>query len=416
MSLSARLHALTEGFAISVDSIRANKVRAGLTILGVAVGVMVVVLMSAAIHGLNASVAESFESAGPNSFSVNRFPMVFENCDGTEGTCKWLRNPEITLDEARVLEDLESVGGVVASTGTGMPVKYRDRSLPSVRTEAYSPNWLEINGGDIIGGRSFTYAENAAASRVMIVNEILAERLFGDSDPLDKRVTVKGAQFEVIGVYKSPPGFFSGGDSPTAIVPFITATRYLGARPEWTSLTVRPRDGYERDQVIDDVTAAMRGRRGLKPRTENNFAIITQEKLFEVWGKLTGVFFLVMLVLASIGLLVGGVGVVAIMMISVTERTREIGVRKALGATKATILLQFLIESVTLTGIGALTGLLVGWVLTLIIKSATPIPASIPAWSVMAALGASAFTGIAFGLLPAARAARLDPVEALRHE
>jgi putative ABC transport system permease protein len=179
---------------------------------------------------------------------------------------------------------------------------------------------------------------------------------------------------------------------------------------------VRPFPTVARDDALDEVTALMRARRGLRPAQENNFAVITQDKLFEVWGKLTNVFFLVMLVLASIGLLVGGVGVVAIMMISVTERTREIGVRKALGATKGTILLQFLIESVTLTGIGALAGLTLGWLIALAVRQNTPIPTEVPVWAALMALGASAVTGIAFGMVPAARAARLDPVEALRHE
>jgi putative ABC transport system permease protein len=164
------------------------------------------------------------------------------------------------------------------------------------------------------------------------------------------------------------------------------------------------------------VTALLRARRGLKPSQENNFAVVTQDKLFETYNKIFGMFFLVMFVLSAIGLIVGGVGVVAIMMISVTERTREIGVRKALGATRRTILWQFLVEAVTLTGIGAAIGLIVGWGVSTVIRHASPIQASVPPLAILAALIASAFTGILFGILPAARAARLDPVAALRHE
>ncbi|MFL5581188.1 MAG: ABC transporter permease, partial [Gemmatimonadaceae bacterium] len=166
----------------------------------------------------------------------------------------------------------------------------------------------------------------------------------------------------------------------------------------------------------DDVVATMRARRGLRPGSENSFAIITQDQLFDVYNKIFGMFFLVMIVLSAVGLLVGGVGVVAIMMISVTERTREIGVRKALGATKLTILWQFLVEAVTLTGIGASVGFVVGWLLALVIRSATPIEATVPPMAVLIAVLASIVTGVMFGIVPAFRAARLDPVEALRYE
>jgi putative ABC transport system permease protein len=167
---------------------------------------------------------------------------------------------------------------------------------------------------------------------------------------------------------------------------------------------------------MDDVTASLRGQRGLRPGQESTFALITQDRLFETYNSIFGMFFLVMIALSGVGLIVGGVGVVAIMMISVTERTREIGVRKALGATKATILWQFLVEAATLTGIGGAIGLFVGWLAAVAIRSFSPIEASIPPLAVVAALGASAITGILFGLLPASRAARLDPVEALRYE
>jgi len=200
------------------------------------------------------------------------------------------------------------------------------------------------------------------------------------------------------------------------VVPVQALIRYLGARASNIALAVKPRDDAARDVVVDDVTASIRGQRGTRPREESSFAIITQDKLFETYNKIFGMFFLVMISLSAVGLIVGGVGVVAIMMISVTERTREIGVRKALGATKGTILWQFLVEAATLTGIGGAIGLFVGWIGSTLIRNFTPIEASIPPMAVVAALGASAITGVIFGMVPAARAARLDPIDALRHE
>jgi putative ABC transport system permease protein len=416
MSVGTRLYGLAEGVGIAFDAIRGNKVRAGLTILGVAVGVFVVVVMSAAIHGINASVARDFEAAGPTSFFISRFPITFEACDGSDETCKWRRNPPISLEEAGILSRLASIRGVTARLYDQGLVRYKDRSLSSTNIEGYTPNWTDVDGGDIYPGRSFTYAENANAERVVIINDKMAEELFRESDPIDKVVTIRNTPFRVIGVYHYTASFLTGGDRPKAIVPFEASRRHLQGSAEWMDLTIKPRANVSRDEAIDDVTAALRARRGLKPALENNFAVITQDKLFETYNKIFGMFFLVMLVLSAVGLIVGGVGVVAIMMISVTERTREIGVRKALGATRATILWQFLVEAVTLTGIGAITGLAVGVVVSLVIRTATPIQASIPPLAIVAALAASCITGILFGLLPAARAAKLDPVAALRYE
>jgi len=412
-----------EGVGIAFDAIRANKVRASLTILGVAVGVFVVVAMSAAVHGINLSVARDLESAGPTSFYVYRVPISLgEACDGTDDTCPWRRNPPVTIDESAAIGRLESIEAVTAHIGTTASFKYKDRALRSAGLDGYTPNWTDVDGGDIYPGRSFTYAEHQTASRVVIVNEKMATQLFGDSDPIDKMVDVNGVPFRVIGIYHytasflGKPGSSTSGDAPKGIVPLETARRDLGASLRWLDLTVKPRATASQLEAVDDVTALLRARRGIRPATANNFAVVTSDRLLEVYNGFFGVFFLVMVALSAVGLMVGGVGVVAIMMISVTERTREIGVRKALGATRRIILWQFLVEAATLTSIGALAGLVTGAAVAQLIDQFTSIPASIPPGAILAALAASAVTGILFGMMPAARAARLDPIEALRYE
>lgn len=413
---SFRLFAISEGVRIAIDACRANKVRAGLTILGIAVGVFVVVAISAAIHGINQSVARDFASTGPTTFFLTRYPISFENCDGSDGTCTWLRNPPIRPNEVEALRRLSTVEFVGERLDWSAAAKYRDRALSGAPLEGYSAEWPSISAPDVFPGRAFTAAEARTGARVAVLSTLMVERLLGDLDPIGKTVTFNGVPFEVIGVYKDNASFLSGGERPKAVVPVQALIRYLGARSSGIGLAVKPRADVTRDAVIDDVTATLRGLRGLRPGEESSFAIITQDKLLDTYNSIFGMFFLVMIALSGVGLIVGGVGVVAIMMISVTERTREIGVRKALGATKATILWQFLVEAATLTGIGGAIGLFVGWLASLAIRNFSPIEASIPPLAVVTALGASAVTGILFGLLPASRAARLDPVEALRYE
>ena len=414
---------LGEGIGIAFDAIRANKVRAGLTILGVAVGVFVVVAMSAAVHGINASVARDLESAGPTSFYVYKRPISLGNiCDGTEDTCPWRRNPPLTLREAQALARLPTIEGVTAHSPTSVKAKYKDRELRNVGTDAYTPEWIDVAGGDIYPGRSFTAQEYEAATRVVLFNEKAATMLFGESDPIGKIVTLEDQPFEVIGVYHytasflGKPGSAQSGDAPVAILPLETGRRHLRMSLRWVDFTVKPRADVKQVEAMDDVTATLRSLRGLRPSQDNTFAVVTQDRLMEIYNGFFGTFFIVMIAISGVGLMVGGIGVVAIMMISVTERTREIGVRKALGATRATILWQFLVEAVTLTGVGAVAGLLAGSAVTALIRATTPVPADMTASAIATALVGSAVTGIVFGLLPAIRASRLDPVAALRYE
>ena len=408
---------LFEGVGIALDSLRGNKARAALTILGVAIGVMVVMVIAAMISGINKSVSGIFESIAPRTFLVWRFFQAGVNVsDGSDESSPWRRNPPISEIEADRIGQLPSVRYVTRRDESSTTVEFADQRLEAVNVAGLSAQWVEVNGGDVYPGRTFTRLEDLANSPVAVINRKLEDQLFRGRDPIGHTIHVAGAPFTVIGVYTPPPSLFSGSTPPFVGIPHGAFAKHVPYFKGWMRLAVAPAPGYSQQQAMDEVVATLRSLRGMKPGQENTFSIVTQDKLLDSWNRVTGMFFLVMLVLSSIGLMVGGVGVVAIMMISVTERTREIGVRKALGATRRAILWQFLVEASTLTLVGGAAGMLVGGGVAFAISRVTPIPANVPLWSIAVALGASALTGVGFGLYPASRAARLDPVEALRYE
>jgi putative ABC transport system permease protein len=411
------LSRMFEGSAIALDSIRANKVRAALTILGIAIGVTVVIAMASAITGINQSITNILESAGPKTFFVYRyFSGGLDVSDGSDELSPWRRMPWLTVEEAELIRSLPTVSNVNIGEYSNGPVSFEGVELKSVAIAGMMPTWNLVNGGDILAGRNFTPMEYAAGSRVVVINDKLAESLFPRRDPIGKRIKIFGQPFEVLGLHAEAASLFSNADEPRLAIPHSTFTKVADYRKGWMEIAVLPTEAATVQETQDQVTAALRTSRGLRPGQPDNFAVVTQDRVLDTFNRITAAFFVVMIALSSVGLMVGGVGVVAIMMISVTERTREIGVRKALGATRREIMFQFLVEAATLTLVGCVVGMALGALIAWGIRSFTPIPATVPLLSVIAAVAASILTGVLFGLYPASKASRMDPVEALRYE
>lgn len=408
---------LLEGVGIALESLRAHKARAALTILGVAIGVMVVMVIGAIISGFNKGVSDMLEQSGPKTFWVGRyFSGGVDISDGSDEMSPWRHNPPVSVDDARVIAKLASVAWVAVDEGGQADITFGDKAQRSVQIHGRSAAWPNVAGGDISPGRSFTEVEDASGSQVVVINQKLDELLFDQMDPIGRRIHIAGLPYTVIGVFNDPPQLFGGQPSPEAVIPHGALIKYVRYWKGWMDLLVGPTPAATTAQAMEDVTEALRLQRKLRPGQDNNFAVVSQEKILEKLNSMTLIIRVVMFALSGVALMVGGIGVIAIMMISVTERTREIGVRKALGATRREIMWQFLVEAATLTLVGGIVGMIGGGLVSLLLAVATPIPAHVPLASVLAALAAAAFTGVVFGIYPANKASRLDPVEALRYE
>jgi putative ABC transport system permease protein len=410
-----RLESFREGAVLALDQIRANKFRSGLTILGIVVGVATVMAMSAMIQGIRSSIIDEMEAVGPKNFMVARFNMNdvrFVNHSGPP----WGSNPKVTLEEARRISQLPAIRTTIAALDLNGEFVYGRQRLSSVTIAGRENGWTNYSSATMIAGHDMLLNDVRASNPVVLLSEPLAETMFGALDPIGRSVRINGKPFQVIGVFRMSESIFSSLNRNIAIMPYTSAIKHLGAWDgQLTVLTVVAPNATQ-DEAMDQVTTLLRTMRGLRPMDENNFAVIRQEEFLDTFNRVTGVFFMVMLALSSVALMVGGVGVIAIMMIAVTERTREIGIRKAIGATRQEILWQFLFEAVTVTCIGAIIGMLIGAGGAYLVAAFTPIPASVPFSAIVAALLMAATAGVVFGMWPAWRAARMDPVEALRYE
>jgi putative ABC transport system permease protein len=411
------LDQLGENVGIAIDTMRTSKLRSALTILGVVIGVSTVMAMATLVRGISDQIVRTIEQAGPTTFYVMKvFSQTPLNPDALP---KWVRiRPDLTRPEAERIAALPEIGyaslwGIVIGR-----LEYAGTRTQPNRIYGADSRFAEVMGGQLASGRWFTRAEQASGAPVIVIAESYARRLFGHIDPLGKTIRAGGRPMEVIGLYMPEANIFQPPGAETAgIIPYVALDqRYTFDRTTQLLITVKPRGGVSVARAQEAVTVLLREMRKLHPADPNTFDFVTQEQILDIFNKLTGAFFLVMIVLSSVGLLVGGIGVMAIMMVSVTSRTREIGVRKALGATRRDIAMQFLIEAATLTGIGGAIGIVFGLLIGRVIGLALDIDSPPPIALTLIAVAVSIAIGVAFGLIPARRAARLDPVEALRYE
>ncbi len=403
--------------AAAIDTLRANKLRSGLTILGVVMVVSTVMAMAAIVQGIKQQIVSTIEIAGPTTFYVvkafSQTPVDPKNPPA------WIRvRPDLTAGEARLIESLPEIGYASIWGQAQGRLEYKGVRTQNLIIFGADDGFPEIYGGDLIDGRWFTAAEMSSGAAVAVLEEDAARRIFGGETIIDKRVQIGGRPAQVIGLYQKASNIFEPpGQATGAVVPYLMLDqKFTLDKTNAVYIAVKPRAGVTTPDAQEAVTVAMREHRGLRPADRNSFDMITQDQILDTFNKITGVFFLVMIVLSSVGLMVGGIGVMAIMMVSVTSRTREIGVRKAMGATRREILLQFLVEAATLTGIGGIIGIAVGLALGRAITAFMNIDTGVPIALTVIAVSVSVGIGIVFGMIPAQRAARLDPIEALRYE
>jgi len=407
---------------MALDTLRANKLRSSLTILGIVIGVMTVITISSVINGLNANVSSMVESMGTNVLWVFRFPVI-----GVRPTTEMLTRKQLTYDDAMAMKDLPHVVAVSPSlryqnfqfNAGNVTVKYGTHKVESTSLEGDTTSSRDVYDWHIIKGRYFTEQDEQRSANLTVLGYDTANDLFGTEDPIGKEVNIEGMIFTVVGVVDKQKSLFGGGKNPDDNFAYFPITTFHKLHPEVLDYWISAKfdDQKNKQLVEDEIRELLRRRRKVRNEAEDNFAIFGADSITRLWTEITGGLFLLMFGLSSVGLLVGGVGVMNIMLVSVTERTREIGVRKALGAKKRNILTQFTLEAITLCAVGGVIGVAAGAVITLLIHAIfASIPAYLSALWVIVAFVCSCGIGLIFGIYPAWKAANLNPIDALRYE
>ncbi len=422
---------LGETAEMAMGTLRGNKMRSALTVLGVVIGVTSIVGMTSLIRGFDTSLRDSINSLGPNTIFVQKFGAL--SVSSGASFMELMRRPNLSLGDMQAIERLGTTVGMTdiwLGAGPGQPpverVFYGGERTRPLGILGTTEQFVNINFAKMHAGRSFTEQEVQRGRAVAVIGYGPYEALFEKRgiDPIGKAVRIGNVEYTVLGVVgKRPsPGGFGGADD-FAIMPYTAFRKQFGheriqrgrmAMP--IMIAVLPREGVSRDETMREVETIMRIRHGLTLDQPNDFDLVTSDAILAVWDQISAAILLSLIVISSIALMVGGIGVMAIMTISVTERTREIGVRKAIGARKFEILVQFLIEAVVLTSIGGILGVVMGSAIGLTVNLISGFPVSLPWWSFALGLGFSASVGIISGMIPAWRASRMDPIEALRYE
>jgi putative ABC transport system permease protein len=423
-----RFGLLHEIVVMAFGTLRANKMRSGLTVLGVVIGITSIVGTTALIRGFDESLKDLFRELGPNTIIVSKFSglSMGSGIDFRD----LLKRPNLTVWDAEALEQLPSVVMVDVITGgdgSGQSrIFYKGQRTKQLSIVGASHTFAAANLIKMDTGRFFTSTEVQHRRPLVVLGQTPREALFPASDPIGKEVRIGNERYMVIGVLakRASPGGFNLGQDDLAVIPYTTHQRQFGTNLfrvrgggfNSIQITVVTNESVPREEALREVEAAMRIRHRLKLHEANDFDLVTQDAAMKAWDQASSAIFLSLVAISSIALMVGGIGVMAIMMISVTERTREIGVRKALGARRREIMWQFLFEAVFLTSTGGLLGIFFGTSIGVAVHLLTGFPISLPWWSFALGLGFSASVGIFFGLYPAVRAAKLDPIDALRYE
>jgi len=410
---------LGETIQMAVDSLKSHKMRSFLTALGIVIGVMTVIGMVSIIQGLNRSFLRELEAVGSDIIGVTKFEPGIRIGDRSEGE---RQRKDLTFDDALALkQESDLVKAVAVSLSVDLfeavPVKYQNiRSEEAIiigMNEQY-PQVLSVYLPQ--KGRFLTASDVQHSTKVCVLGMDTAETLFPHANPLGKEIRIGPEQFQVVGVLQKRGAMFGQSRDNFVGIPITTLMKQFPYDMANIEIIAAPRDHGTLTETIEEITNILRKRRRVGFGKPNDFAVFTQDTIVGLYNQITGAAYMVMIVISSIGLLVGGIGVMNIMLVSVKERTREIGIRKALGARSADILKQFLFEAVFLTGTGGVLGIISGFLIALAVKAATPLPASVTPWSVVLGFLVSVSVGLFFGIFPARKAARLDPIISLRYE